>query len=400
MIDNALQPLVLVTSVQMLLYAVAWLLCAWLLRQDRRAVAHWGGSMWVMSAAFLLIGLRGEPRTWLAYTGANVLLVLGYVQVRRGFELFLHQRPRDAEHLALFGLATVGFLLLGPGAEQAFWRVLLAYGVTVLIVLRAVQTLTRRVQAEYGLWPSLVIVSPGLLVVAVGLLRLGQQLQDPGRQLELHLARLDNVEMILSDLVGAAAFNFSYMTMVMVRMTRRLQAASLQDSLTGLPNRRVIEARLKHEWRRWARHAAPFTVLAVDLDHFKQVNDTHGHLAGDEMLVQVGQRLLAGVREVDTVARTGGEEFLLLLPDTDAAAALAAAERVRACVGDEPLRVRGQSLRMTTCVGVAQVVDGDADVAAVLARADAALYRAKAAGRNRVCGVDAAQAEGAPASTA
>jgi diguanylate cyclase (GGDEF)-like protein len=186
----------------------------------------------------------------------------------------------------------------------------------------------------------------------------------------------------------------------MLRMTRRLQAASLQDSLTGLPNRRVIEARLKHEWRRWARHAAPFTVLAVDLDHFKQVNDTHGHLAGDEMLVQVGQRLLAGVREVDTVARTGGEEFLLLLPDTDAAAALAAAERVRACVGDEPLRVRGQSLRMTTCVGVAQVVDGDADVAAVLARADAALYRAKAAGRNRVCGVDAAQAEGAPASTA
>lgn len=415
--DFALPPLVLVTGVQMLLYGVAWLLCAGLLlRQDRRAVAHWGGAMLLMGAGWLLIGLRGGPATaqppswgpfawepcaWLAYPGAGLLLLAGLVLLRRGCELFLHQRPRDREHLAAVGLAAAGLLLLGPGAENAPWRVMLAHGAGVAIVLRAAQTLAPRLRTEYGGWPVLVIALPGALLLALGLLRLLQQGLDWGRPLELQPARLAELEVGLGMgmgqgwlpgmLAGAAALNLACLTLLVLRLSRRLQAASLQDSLTGLPNRRVIEARLKQEWRRWCRHTSAFTVLALELDQFRRINEFWGHPAGDEMLEQIGQRLQAGLREVDTVARTGGKEFLLLLPDTELAAALVAAERLRAGLADEPYRVRAQSLQITASIGLAQVRGSDAEVESVLARAQAALRGAKAEGGNRVACSSAAQ---------
>lgn len=396
MTELTLPPLVWVASTQMLLYALAWLLCAALLREPRRAVAHWGGSMLAMAAAGLLLALRNEPHGERAYPGAELLLVVGWVLVRRGHELFMHQQPADREHLAWVGGVALGLLLLGPQADAARWRAGLLGAASAVIALRCQLTLAHRVRAEYGPWPSLLIGLPAGLVLAGGLgigLGFGFGLQflplEWSRARGLTDAGSERVGLIVLGLVGAAAFNISHMTMLTLRLTRRLQAAALQDSLTGLPNRRVIEARLKHEWRRWCRHAAPFSVLALELDQFRRINDFWGHAAGDELLVQIGQRLQSRLRALDSVARTGGTEFLLLLPDTDQAASRVAAERLRAGVADEPYRVRGQSLQMTVSIGLAQVRGSDADVETLLARAQAALRRAKAQGRDRVCDVEA-----------
>ena len=125
-------------------------------------------------------------------------------------------------------------------------------------------------------------------------------------------------------------------------------------------------------------------MLALDLDHFKRVNDVHGHLAGDSVLVQMGQRLRAALGKRDTLARTGGEEFVALLPGADLRAAQQAAERLLAAVRGQDFAIEDQSLHLTVSAGLTCASRGDTRVRQVLQRSDEALYRAKDQGRDRL----------------
>ncbi len=166
----------------------------------------------------------------------------------------------------------------------------------------------------------------------------------------------------------------------------RLEALATTDSVTTLLNRRALVDRLTHEMERARRYATPLALLMVDLDHFKDINDTHGHLVGDEALREVARLLQSGVRNVDIVARYGGEEFAIVLPETSNEGAVAFAERVRERVAEHVFaNERLPSLRITVSVGVASVPAADIEsVEDFFARSDEALYRAKAAGRNQV----------------
>jgi diguanylate cyclase (GGDEF)-like protein len=158
---------------------------------------------------------------------------------------------------------------------------------------------------------------------------------------------------------------------------------SAEDALTGLPNRRAFEEALAREVARARRVRAPLGLVALDVDHFKRVNDTHGHAAGDAVLREVAARIAAAARAGDLVARIGGEEFAALLGGADLSAAAEAAERIRARVGEAPVAAAGLALAVTVSAGVAALEPGE-DGAALLARADARLYEAKRAGRDRV----------------
>jgi diguanylate cyclase (GGDEF)-like protein len=178
-----------------------------------------------------------------------------------------------------------------------------------------------------------------------------------------------------------------YVTEVFNDMVERLRASrqelerlSVTDDLTGLYNRRHLMEALANEVRRSRRLAHPCALLMGDVDHFKEYNDAHGHLAGDQALVHVAAIMRETTRDVDTAARYGGEEFVLLMPETEASGAIETAHRIRARLASEA--VAGGKLSVS--FGVAQFPD-DADTPeALLARADAALYRAKREGRDRV----------------
>jgi diguanylate cyclase (GGDEF)-like protein len=172
------------------------------------------------------------------------------------------------------------------------------------------------------------------------------------------------------------------------RTLERLRAANevieklaRTDPLTLLVNRRGLEESIAHERDRAERTGEPLSVVALDLDHFKRVNDTWGHAVGDRLLSAVGEALRAGVRPYDVAARVGGEEFLLVLPATHRERAADVAERLRARVAQ--LAVEGFPERVTSSAGVAEHARGET-TDALLARADAALYEAKRLGRNRV----------------
>ena len=167
----------------------------------------------------------------------------------------------------------------------------------------------------------------------------------------------------------------------------RLEALAQTDPLTQLVNRRALTVTLVTEMERVRRYNAPLAMLLVDLDHFKLINDTYGHLAGDDVLIAVASLLQRAARTVDTVARYGGEEFVFVLPETGRQGALAFAERIRDRLASHRFTVGArQDVRVTASIGVATYPAPGLDSVEDLFRAaDAALYRAKGSGRNLVC---------------
>lgn len=159
---------------------------------------------------------------------------------------------------------------------------------------------------------------------------------------------------------------------------------SVTDNLTGIPNRRALLDELAREFSRAKRHSLPTSFLMLDIDRFKAVNDEFGHPAGDAVLARVAAATRAATREGDTVARYGGEEIAVLLPQTDLAEATAVAERIRASVEGLVTEYRRLRINVTVSIGCAGLRPEDLALDGVIERADAKLYAAKTAGRNRV----------------
>lgn len=160
------------------------------------------------------------------------------------------------------------------------------------------------------------------------------------------------------------------------------QRLALLDMLTQLPNRQAYEQRLQQEYERWKRYGRPLTLAVCDIDHFKSINDNFGHLAGDKVLRIVAKTLAKRLRKTDFIARFGGEEFVVLMPETDQQAALQTIETIREAVATCPFHFREKPLSITLSAGIA-VFSGNVTSEQVFERADTALYQAKQNGRNR-----------------
>ncbi|HEX8404811.1 MAG TPA: sensor domain-containing diguanylate cyclase [Duganella sp.] len=172
---------------------------------------------------------------------------------------------------------------------------------------------------------------------------------------------------------------------------RELEMLATTDELTGLHNRRSLLQRLRFETARAKRFRTPLSVVMIDLDHFKRVNDGHGHAVGDQVLADVGRLLRESVRVIDVAGRYGGEELCVILPNTPLDGALTFAETLRAKIAAQPHHAGACALQVTASLGVGSFDHLEiADAESVLRQADAALYRAKDAGRNRVEGAPAA----------
>lgn len=181
---------------------------------------------------------------------------------------------------------------------------------------------------------------------------------------------------------------------VLRRQRDQLKALAERDVLTGLPNRRALAEVLPRRMDEAHAQGSPLSVLFVDLDRFKAINDRHGHAVGDEVLAEASRRLAERLRGGEVVARQGGEEFVLMLPGADADRARAAAERLRRNIAEAPFETSAGALAVTASFGVASLRAADVTPGSLLARADAAMYRAKQAGRNRV------EVDGPPAAPA
>jgi diguanylate cyclase (GGDEF)-like protein len=181
-----------------------------------------------------------------------------------------------------------------------------------------------------------------------------------------------------------AAMRIKHLQDDLRKVNTELSRQAMTDGLTGLANRRALDDALERACSRSARHATNLCLMLVDVDHFKRINDDHGHQAGDEALVSLGDRLRERLRTEDLLGRWGGEEFMIIAPDTEAEGAAVLAEALRTCMETNPLMVRREEVPVTVSVGwTAWNGDSPEDL---VRRADKRLYAAKDAGRNRVEG--------------
>ncbi|MCA1804668.1 MAG: diguanylate cyclase [Xanthomonadaceae bacterium] len=263
------------------------------------------------------------------------------------------------------------------------------------------------VYREWMLFRNLFLALVGGLALLVGMIGwlFGRSIVTPLRRLtraaeriaagkldvELAVARRDEVgqlTQVFNQMAGKLRDSHEKIeaaSLALRQQNRQLEKLSITDNLTGLYNRNKLDEILSEQLRRFRRSQKPFSLLMLDIDHFKQLNDTHGHLAGDQVLVGVAKTLAESIRSVDYAARYGGEEFIIVLPETNMSTARELAERICTRVRDSLYPYRDQALAVTLSIGVADIRSSDDDADAIIARADRVMYEAKEAGRNRVC---------------
>jgi diguanylate cyclase (GGDEF)-like protein len=186
--------------------------------------------------------------------------------------------------------------------------------------------------------------------------------------------------------IGAAIFKFLSGQSVEASYHEEIYRMTIVDGLTGAHNKRYFLEFLEREIARCARYRRPLSLLMFDIDHFKLINDKHGHLTGDYVLREMSRRLLGRVRREELLARYGGEEFAAVLPETGIEGARTFGEQVRKIVADAPFEYEGDTIAVTVSVGIASVEGEDVDLTAFIKVADDHLYRAKREGRNKVIG--------------
>jgi len=372
-----------IIALQQGLFAIGWWVAGSLLGLSRRAAHHWVAATLAAALALMLILQRGVWHDLLTIALANVLAMGSFLAMRRGVQIFLRLPPTDREAAALLAGITValGFFVADPA--NARFAVLAASTLIAWTLLRCALEAYRALRAKGDHGAARVAAAPLALLGGVYAARVLFGLWRP--DIAARPVSEDNpfnASVVVSFMLVGLLLNMVLAYLVANRLVRRLHQLSIRDPLTGLLNRRGLAPRLSREAARLRRYGERYAVLAVDVDRFKAVNDRHGHAAGDAVLVRLSALLRDVARDLDSVARLGGEEFCLLLSHSDEAGARQVAERLCRVVREADWSLAGEPV--TVSVGVALAERDDFAPLAVMARADAALLRAKTGGRDRV----------------
>lgn len=344
------------------------------MEQRRIAVAMYGGLLFLMGCSVAL-GLTRASAAW----AASLCFVSGQLVVYALFRSGWSQRLADPS----MGLVQMVFAILSFVVAYAVNPITRSGTLLgqVMVMVYGMFSLTPRQAHQLTLF-TLVLYSLTML----GLSQAWPAVFDWRMEL-IHFTILAAVLTTIASLSGQLAQlrnRLHEQRKVLQQTLARLEQLVRHDELTGLCNRRYMLERLAQEVHRRQVDAAPACICLLDLDHFKNVNDSFGHAAGDEVLQSFARHAQAALRGIDVLARWGGEEFLLLLPSADAVQACQAMDRLRAALADPAVWQIRPELRVTFSAGVAQWHIGES-VDSAIERADRQAYRAKAAGRDRWC---------------
>lgn len=352
--------------------------------RDAPALRSWGWGLYVYTFGLVAILASSVVPTRIALLVGNALIAWAPLLLLRG--LLWHTPTHVSSRWNAVLLAPVVVLLAGNNLIGEF-RPLVNVAAPTLVAIAAfafggLRLLARPPAAARD--AARLVAGACLVAVAVWTLRLlvvGRWLRiDP--ELEAHVT----AGFAIAQILVSVASTFGLLAIEVRGMEALLRHEAASDALTGLPNRSAVAERFRQEIARAARQRSSFALTVFDLDDFKQINDLHGHSAGDAMLRHVASTLTAGKRAEDVLARVGGEEFLLLHVGASATDALRLAERLRAQLESSSLTFEGEVLNVTLSGGVAVYPQDGTTWETLFAVADERLYRSKGEGRNRVSG--------------
>jgi diguanylate cyclase (GGDEF)-like protein len=352
-------------------------------RRDRAdGLMYWALALVAHTGAYVLYALRGVASDWLSVVLANVLITSVFALMSEGVYKFQGRRPPRRWIWAPVPFVALTFALL---QDHMVARVLLLAAVLSVQFVQFAWAMHQRWALTPGRGKQFVLAGFGLFLLAL-LVRAAAVLSGTveirsvtdSNAVQALIFSITSVAMVLS--------NFGMVVMTKERADERNRQLAMQDELTGLSNRRDIQEALTRQLAQALRSGRPLALLMIDIDHFKRINDSYGHLSGDQALRQLADCIRARVRSQDLAGRWGGEEFLVVLPETDAQGAALLAEHLRLTVERTTfLALDGPRMPLTVSIGChALDITADRSTDDMVNVADQALYRAKQNGRNRV----------------
>lgn len=370
-----LRSMLLATSLMGLMMSVVTLYLRRVYPPTVQGLTEWALAPAAMFVSTLMFGLRGLMSETVSVVVGNLAAFTGLYLFLAGSQRFYGRPSPRVPALLLIGLGTLvqGYLVAVAPDYRA--RVAVFAGVLLVFSLAHLQLVWRHGGRGFGSVFTLVVLVAqaamlgARLVSAPGLSPQGSPLQ-PSAMQALYVGSLAFFVLALSVACVLRASE---------RLHDELKAIATHDPLTGVLTRAAWIDEVEREIERSRRHGHALTLLILDLDHFKAINDRLGHQAGDRALAAFAARVQGSLRISDRLGRYGGEEFVVMLPETALATALNVAARIRTAVHDHDAEPR-----LSVSIGVAKLRPGDPSIDTVLARADAALYEAKRSGRNRV----------------
>ncbi|MGB6100375.1 MAG: GGDEF domain-containing protein [Comamonas sp.] len=351
-------------------------------RPDRReGIGLWALALVANAVTYLLFMTRGWAPNWISMVLANSLLATAFALLLAAVSEFHGRTPQRLP--ILLPIAATAVLMTFSQNHHQMRLLCLSFllAVQIGLILWALWRPEPPRQRRGALLISVALGTEGVLLLGRGLWYAGHE--GPPRVIMSN--GLSQSLTFLTSFIVVQLATLGFILMTKDRAEAINHALANNDMLTGIANRRLLQQTLRRDTERAMREHAPYAVLMVDIDHFKSVNDTHGHLAGDTVLRHVAHLLQARVRGQDMVGRWGGEEFLVLLPATTLEGARQLAEAVRASICDTPSHYNGIPLPVTVSIGICAEALQPGDRARLLVEAaDKALYAAKQGGRNRV----------------
>lgn len=376
MLNLDLRTIIFMSGILAMLLSLVMLLVRLSYPRTLKGLGYWILAPLLVAASTFLFGLRGQIPDLLSIVGANVLLVEGILLIHFGSQLFFGLRPGYRIWYPLLALllpVLVWFTLYEPNFNARVQLVCLSW---ISILLANVRVVWRHGSENFATRFTVIAMVTHAMVISLRLLATLLPLPEEGLLTPTRVQTLYisvNALMIIAITVGLLMLSAE-------RLRSEFEQLATRDSLTGALARRVLIEACEQELARCRRHRRSMALLLMDIDHFKSVNDTHGHQMGDRVLVDFVSRVSALLRRPDLLARFGGEEFVVLLPETGLEEAEAVAGRILARIAET-----GAGLPpVTVSIGLTVNRPDEAQLDTLLARADRALYKAKEAGRNRV----------------
>ncbi len=346
----------------------------------RPSLRWWLAGSVLHPIGFLLLGMRDMIPAWLSVVVANTLLGIALSCTAISLRMFYGVEQRRGRLWITTGCITTiaaWFLYAEPSQH---WRTALIPALLAVLVGSSARAFFHR-GGPKGLIPAL---TGGVFALGTAMLvfRSMHELIEPSEV--IFDASISHV--MAFGVIGLLPVlsTICFLLICMHECQLELERAARMDFLTGICNRRAIDDLSLRAIAAARRHGTPLSLMIIDVDHFKRINDEFGHQAGDRALVETVRRIRDSLRSEDLVGRLGGEEFVVVMPNTDGDSARAAAERIRVAFADTPMPIEGRDMAISVSVGVALLVAGDTLFSHLLRRADHAMYAAKAAGRKRV----------------
>jgi diguanylate cyclase (GGDEF)-like protein len=353
--------------------------------REEKYLVDWAmaGIFFMSSNVLAILSLNFELPTIVHPAMGNAFYLAGHSAIYSGVQRCLHGRSAWPLTLAIF-LIPIPLHHISAIAESVEIRILIFYPIIFALNVSALTALWRRRSDKIGraYWPIMIVL---FLFITQLILRAGLMLAE-----NVRMEFIGNQFMQTSGNLAIIGFIFlltiSFAIIISWKKEVALQEASMTDYLTKWLNRGALSKIARKEYSSAQRKHRNFGFITFDIDHFKRVNDHYGHAAGDQILVQISTVIKDLMRSFDHCFRLGGEEFAVLISDTNAHELHTIAERIRKTVEQSTFKANHVTLKITVSVGYALSTQADKSWGAVLERADKALYRSKETGRNRVSG--------------